>query len=52
MAKGRIKACEGTLIGNAGEYYAVAELLKRGVGQIPDSSVVKWRLNDERTDDP
>ncbi len=28
---GRIKAGEGTLIGNAGEYYVVAELLKRGV---------------------
>ncbi len=29
--RGRIKAGEGTLIGNAGEYYVVAELLKRGV---------------------
>lgn len=29
--KGKIKAGEGTLIGNAGEYYAVAELLKRGI---------------------
>lgn len=29
--KGRIKAGEGTLIGNAGEYYVVAELLKRGI---------------------
>jgi hypothetical protein len=29
--EGRIKAGEGTLIGNAGEYYVVAELLKRGV---------------------
>jgi len=28
--KGRIKAGQGTLIGNAGEYYVVAELLKRG----------------------
>lgn len=28
---GRIKAGEGTLIGNAGEYYVVAELLKRGI---------------------
>ena len=28
---GRIKAGEGTLIGNAGEYYVAAELLKRGV---------------------
>jgi hypothetical protein len=28
---GRIKAGEGSLIGNAGEYYVVAELLKRGV---------------------
>lgn len=28
---GKIKAGEGTLIGNAGEYYVVAELLKRGV---------------------
>ena len=28
---GRIKSGEGTLIGNAGEYYVVAELLKRGV---------------------
>src|ERR1051326_8646563 len=31
MAAGRIKAGEGTLIGNAGEYYVVAELLKRGI---------------------
>ena len=29
--KGRIKAGEGALIGNAGEYYVVAELLKRGI---------------------
>jgi hypothetical protein len=29
--KGRIKAGEGVLIGNAGEYYVVAELLKRGI---------------------
>ena len=28
---GRIKSDEGTLIGNAGEYFVVAELLKRGV---------------------
>jgi len=28
---GRIKAGEGSLIGNAGEYYVVAELLKRGI---------------------
>lgn len=28
--KGRIKAGEGTLIGNAGEYYVMAELLKGG----------------------
>ena len=28
---GRIKAGEGALIGNAGEYYVVAELLKRGI---------------------
>lgn len=28
---GRIKKGEGTLIGNAGEYFVVAELLKRGV---------------------
>ncbi len=28
---GRIKLGEGTLIGNAGEYYVTAELLKRGV---------------------
>jgi hypothetical protein len=28
---GRIKSGEGTLIGNAGEFYVVAELLKRGV---------------------
>jgi len=31
VASGRIKAGEGTLIGNAGEYYVVAELLKRGI---------------------
>ena len=29
--KGRIKAGEGTLIGNAGEYYVMGELLKRGI---------------------
>lgn len=29
--KGKIKAGQDTLIGNAGEYYVVAELLKRGV---------------------
>ncbi|MSR86641.1 hypothetical protein EXS70_00490 [Candidatus Peribacteria bacterium] len=29
--KGRIKAGEGTLVGNAGEHYVMAELLKRGV---------------------
>lgn len=28
---GKIKSGQGTLIGNAGEYYVVAELLKRGV---------------------
>ncbi|MCJ7533626.1 MAG: hypothetical protein MUO64_21700 [Anaerolineales bacterium] len=28
---GRIKSGEGTLIGNAGEYFVAAELLKRGV---------------------
>jgi len=28
---GRIKAGEGTLIGNAGEFYVAAELLKRGI---------------------
>ncbi|HVO43340.1 MAG TPA: hypothetical protein VMT34_11985 [Aggregatilineales bacterium] len=28
---GRIKSGEGTLIGNAGEYFVVAELLKRGI---------------------
>ncbi|HRH93668.1 MAG TPA: hypothetical protein PKV72_04025 [Candidatus Peribacteria bacterium] len=31
MVKGRIKAGEGTLVGNAGEHYVMAELLKRGV---------------------
>ncbi len=31
MASGRIKAGLGTLIGNAGEFYVMAELLKRGV---------------------
>lgn len=29
--KGRIKSGDGSLIGNAGEYYVVAELLKRSV---------------------
>jgi len=29
--KGKIKSGLGTLIGNAGEYYVVAELLKRGI---------------------
>jgi len=29
--KGRIKSGEGSIIGNAGEYYVVAELLKRGI---------------------
>lgn len=28
---GRIKSGEGTLIGNAGEHYVMAELLKRGI---------------------
>lgn len=28
---GRIKAGEGALIGNAGEYFVIAELLKRGI---------------------
>ena len=28
---GKIKSGQGTLIGNAGEYYVIAELLKRGV---------------------
>lgn len=28
---GRIKSGEGTLIGNAGEFYVAAELLKRGI---------------------
>src|SRR3990170_7141881 len=31
VGSGRIKAGEGSLIGNAGEFYVVAELLKRGV---------------------
>ena len=29
--RGRVKAGEGSLVGNAGEFYVVAELLKRGV---------------------
>jgi hypothetical protein len=29
--KGKIKSGEGTLISNAGEYYVVAELLRRGI---------------------
>ena len=29
--KGRIKAGKRALIGNTGEYYIVAELLKRGI---------------------
>ncbi len=28
--RGRVKTGEGTLVGNAGEFYVVAELLKRG----------------------
>jgi hypothetical protein len=34
---GKIKSGQGTLIGNAGEYYVMAELLKRGVvaGLLP-----------------
>ena len=38
---GRIKAGEGTLIGNTGEYYAIAELLKRGIiaAQTPRNAV-------------
>lgn len=32
---GRIKSGEGTLIGNAGEFYVAAELLKRGVIAAP-----------------
>ena len=37
MMKGRIKRGEGTLIANAGEYYVMAELLKRGIiaGLVP-----------------
>ena len=31
MKKARIKSGEGVLIGNAGEYYVMGELLKRGV---------------------
>lgn len=29
--KGRVKAGQGTLVGNAGEHYVMAELLRRGV---------------------
>ena len=29
--KGQVKAGKGTLVGNAGEYYVMAELLKRGI---------------------
>ena len=29
--KGKVKSGQGTLVGNAGEYYVMAELLKRGV---------------------
>lgn len=31
VGSGRIKAGEGSLIGNAGEFYVAAELLKRGI---------------------
>lgn len=31
VGSGRIEAGEGALIGNAGEFYVVAELLKRGI---------------------
>lgn len=29
--KGQVKAGKGTLVGNAGEYYVMAELLRRGI---------------------
>lgn len=34
LGSGRIKAGEGALIGNAGKFYVVAELLKRGTVQV------------------
>lgn len=41
---GRIKGGEGTLIGNAGEFYVAAELLKRGVvaaASLDDQELVR-----------
>jgi hypothetical protein len=49
--KGRIKAGEGALIGNAGEYYVVAELLKRGIvaalapRNAPSFDILATRVN-------
>lgn len=38
---GRIKSGEGSLIGNTGEYYVIAELLKRGIiaAQTPRNAI-------------
>jgi hypothetical protein len=49
--KGKIKAGEGTLIGNAGEYYVMAELLKRGIvaalapRNAPSFDILATRVN-------
>ena len=48
---GRVKAGEGSLIGNAGEHYVMAELLKRGViaalapRNAPDFDILATRRN-------
>ena len=42
---GRVKAGEGSLIGNAGEHYVMAELLKRGIPH--DKTTPKRNLNQE-----
>ena len=64
--KGKIKAGEGTLIGNAGEYYVVAELLKRSIVAAlaprnapafdilatKDNHIVKIRVKTKSQDNP
>jgi acetylornithine/succinyldiaminopimelate/putrescine aminotransferase len=41
----KIKEGFGSLIGNAGEYYVVAEMLKRGmIAALPGSAACAWRV--------
>ncbi|NIQ82346.1 MAG: hypothetical protein GTN93_30575 [Anaerolineae bacterium] len=52
---GRIRAGEGTLIGNAAEYYVVAELLSRGIiaalapRNAPDVDILAAQRNARKT---